>query len=288
VRDVGASTKDQRDSITKLLCDELEKGHSIRVACDKVGISEAAIYRWQRKAEAGDDEAIVLCRRLIAARARGFDQHVGKIKAAADDDWRAAAWLVDKLYPGWGGGKVQELVLRDREQIEQATEEERQRADAWSTPERLLVVVRSAVETGLVTIEELTGIAPQPRTTVKQLEPQSNPEPSVDHITQTVIVALAAGDRDLRELTDCVVNTMGCTQEQVFEAFNRLDVQLLQQRGAKTMVHLELPRTNENSGSPEAEPSRAGGPQVDGETSGSGWLNGGQGTGDFIARRRGR
>jgi hypothetical protein len=292
VRDVGDRTAERRDSITTLLCDELEKGLSIRVACDIVGIDESAYYHWRRQAEAGDDEAIQLMRRLKAARAKGFEQHVGKIKAIADqtDDWRARGWLVDKLYPGWTGDKatVEEIAYR----VEQ--DQDGRPVESWAAPDRLREIALMAVETGVVPIEELTGVAPkQPRPTADQAEPPSDREPLADHIRQTVIVALAAGEREGKELTDCIVNTLRCTAEDVYKAYDQLNVQLLEQRGAPTMVRLEtppsFPRTNENVEPHQDVAQTPSEPPQAAETSGSGWLDGGgEGVGDMIARRRGR
>jgi hypothetical protein len=292
MRDLATSTREQRDAVTTLLCDELEKGLSVRVACDKVGISQAAIHRWKQRAEAGDDEAIQLVRRLVAARAIGFDKHVGKIKAAADDDWRAAAWIVDKLYPNWTG-QVEELVLREAEQDDHLTKE-------YAQPRNWREVVLQAVELGLVTIDELTAVAPKPEQQLARAEqPQPRQQDPLVPIMQACYVALQLhGPQDLEELTQLLCRTFRCDQQQVAEAYNRAGVEVLDAGSPGRRPRIQWPerphdppRTIEKVVAPEAESSRTeepADPSANPRPEGGDWFDGpARGTGDMIRERRG-
>jgi transposase-like protein len=272
------SNEDTRGAIVELLCDELEKGISIKVACDLVGITNAAYYRWRRKAEEGDDEAIQIMRRLATARARGFEQHVGKIKATADqtDDWRARAWLVDKLYPNWVG-RIEEIEYTLAEQQDG-------KAVEWSTPERLLALVMYAVESGLVPIDQLLAIAPKQAVRPSVEQPEQDP---LEAIRAAVVDQLADGPRELTELRDVVCALTGCTSEELEHACDGLDLEQLISQGSKPMVRLadtaRIPsRTTPTSEVPESSQVR--------ERPAGNFLDppGSQGVGDFIARRRGR
>jgi hypothetical protein len=293
-----ASTAAERDSIVTLLCDELEKGISIKVACDLVGITNAAYYRWRKQAEEGSDEYIVLMRRLKAARARGFEQHIGKIKATADqtDDWRARAWLVDKLFPNWVG-RIEEIEY----QLAQA---EDGKANEWATPERLLPIVQFAVQSGLVPIEQLISMAP----TTAGRPPNTEAEPvaaaQLDKIRDAVIDALADGPREPKELRQVVCALTSCSHAEFDAACAGLEFEQQLSPGQPTLVRLANVPPGHSRTTPtsarhdEAESESGAEPTSAVETSGSqdhrpsglsAWLTGGdRGTGDMIRERRGR
>jgi hypothetical protein len=290
VRDIqtgpNRSTTETRDSICKLLCDELETGLSIRVACDVVGLSMDGYYRWKKRAEQGDDEAIQLMRRLKAARAKGLKHHVGLIQRAADlGDWRAQAWLVDKLYPNQ---RIEEIEYS-------LAEGEDGKPNEWSTPERLLPIVQHAVRSGLVTFEQLLAIAP------KQAErPSNTPWPPaaarLDTIRDAIVNQLADGPRETTELREVVCALTSCTHAEFDAACEGLDLAQDFSSGSKPMVRLahpeDLPRTTPAVERQEAEPTSGAESTTAAETSGSqrgSWFDGdGHGVGDFIREKRGR
>jgi hypothetical protein len=282
MRDFSSSTKEQRDSLTTLLCDELEKGLSVRVACDLIGIGESTYHRWKRRAGEGDDEAIQLIRRLKAARARGLEQHRGLIKRAAEQgDWRAAAWLIDKLYPN--------LSI---EEIEYAQPDEQQDdKPRWSTPDRLRAVVLGAVETGIVSLDELLAMAPKQPAPRPSIQAAADP---LDRIRDAVVDELADGPRELTELRDVVCALTSCTREELEQACDGLDLEQEISQGRPTRVKLANPpdrkRTTPNSVSHEAEATSGAESTTAAETPGSqrgNWFDGpARGTGDMIAKRR--
>ena len=261
------STEETRDAIVKLLCDELEKGLSIRVACDLVGIDRSTYDRWRRMAEKGDDEAIQLVRRLTAARAKGFELGVSKIKAAADDDWRAQAWLIDKLYPnhaGRGATMLEEIVLTMAEQGESLAKE-------YTAPERLRALAEIANELGL---------GQQPVRTAPQ--PPAPPTGQVQRAADALRGALAFGLRPVRETAQRIAEELDCDAKQVWDAADLLNLEQELSPGSRPMWKLPAnpKRTRLNVEAPTTDESRTADPGVASGTSGS------QGVGDFLRRRR--
>jgi hypothetical protein len=104
-----------RAAVCELLCEHLEKGLSITRACDIVGVSYSMYDGWRDAARRGDDEAILLLRRMKRARAIGLDKHIGVIRAAAEnDDWRASAWLIERQYGDLrAGAPIEEIEVPD-------------------------------------------------------------------------------------------------------------------------------------------------------------------------------
>jgi hypothetical protein len=288
-----ASTPEARDAVAELICGELETGLSIKVACDIVGVTNAWYYRWKKLAEQGNEEAIGLMRKLAAARAKGFKEGLGRIKAKADrtDDWRADAWLNDKLYPGWAGDRttIEEIEYTLAEQQDDS------KVSEWATPERLLPIVQFAVESGLVPIEQLLALAPRSAGRPSTTEPPAAAQ--LDTIRAEVVNQLADGPREPAELREVVCALTGCSHDQFKQACNGLELEQDFSAGRPTMVKLantptDQPRTTPAVESPEAASKSGSESTTAAETSGSqrgSWFDGpAYGTGDMIAWRRGR
>lgn len=90
-------------------------------ACEVAGIAESTFYQWQ----AGDfprgadkDLKAEFSEALTRARGQSALSLVERIQSATLTDWRAAAWLLERRFPGdWG--KDAEL-LRRVEELENA------------------------------------------------------------------------------------------------------------------------------------------------------------------------
>lgn len=81
-----------------------QKGVTVRLACQTLCISEQTFYVWLEK---GTDEDRGLYREFLEATtaARGKSQRnlVGAIAKHSTKDWRAAAWLLERMNPtDWG------------------------------------------------------------------------------------------------------------------------------------------------------------------------------------------
>ena len=114
---MGRPTKLTEDLLEEL-CQHLEDGNAIATACDLVGISERVYHKWQargkeeveRVAEDGrrrvrkDERRYVqFVQATTRARAAAVQKRVSNIRDAASEDWRASAWLLERMKPEeWG------------------------------------------------------------------------------------------------------------------------------------------------------------------------------------------
>lgn len=70
----------------------IERGASPKMAAEGAGVSEGTLRWWRDNIEGFDTD----CRE---AKAKGATKLLGSIQSAADTDWRAAAWLLEKGFP---------------------------------------------------------------------------------------------------------------------------------------------------------------------------------------------
>ena len=104
--------------LQEAICEIIESGHSIKTACDVVGINQSSFETWRNKGKAaidkyGDDPANFpdtpegedqikyarFYRRSTRARQRLKLDALEQIKAAGKKgDWKAAAWLLERCY----------------------------------------------------------------------------------------------------------------------------------------------------------------------------------------------
>jgi transposase len=110
------------------LCNLLRIGISIEDACDQVGIHHATYYNWNRQALAAqkkrklnDEQTRYLnfFEAVKKARAESKIRCVISIDKAANklDDWRAAAWLLERRFP-------EEYGRRDQVKVHEAQQGE--------------------------------------------------------------------------------------------------------------------------------------------------------------------
>lgn len=94
----------------------LSAGNYVAVACREVGISRTLFYQWLDRGAshaARDLEYRELRDRVEHAQAQAEARNVAAIAAAARENWQAAAWLLERMYPErWGKTSV-----RLREQL---------------------------------------------------------------------------------------------------------------------------------------------------------------------------
>jgi hypothetical protein len=136
-------TDDLRDELAR----HLAAGNPIKTACALVGIGESTYHKWRARGKAERErvaEGHANCRVRKAerpfvefmesttrARAEASRKRVANITEAADEDWRAAAWLLERREPetwgqkkrvehaGKGGGPIQTAQVSIEEWREQ-------------------------------------------------------------------------------------------------------------------------------------------------------------------------
>lgn len=106
--------------ITAKVCDDLRAGHSVSSACASAGIHQASYFGWMARGEAGERRFVEFFDAVTQAKADGARQLEAVVRKSAMDDWRAAAWMLERRLPdewskrtevtGKGGGPVQAEV----------------------------------------------------------------------------------------------------------------------------------------------------------------------------------
>src|SRR6185437_13104528 len=73
------------------ICESLEKCNTIKTAMQSAGVSERVFYDWMKNNPA-------FAAAVFRARARAKAKLVRVITDAAPNDWRAAAWLLERSW----------------------------------------------------------------------------------------------------------------------------------------------------------------------------------------------
>lgn len=109
--------------ITQQICQVLRAGNYICAACDYVGISERTYYNWitrgreeldrieaSSNAKPRDSERVFVSflHATTRAKASAEVESVARIRKAAEEDWRADAWYLERSHSDrWGRTKVE-------------------------------------------------------------------------------------------------------------------------------------------------------------------------------------
>jgi len=76
-------------------------GVSQKIACEAAGVGVSTLTRWKRRAKDPDEprEYRDFLKRLNRARQEGIVARVAIVQKAAQTDWRAASWLLERDCP---------------------------------------------------------------------------------------------------------------------------------------------------------------------------------------------
>lgn len=87
--------------VTDAIVRAVEAGTPIKYAAGYAGISEATVHRWMAAGEKSGSAAKYreFCEQVRRASARSVTRLVARVAQAADNDWRAAAWLLTRRAP---------------------------------------------------------------------------------------------------------------------------------------------------------------------------------------------
>lgn len=81
------------------IIDAIRTGLSIEAACQCAGLSRSTFYRWRDDDDRFGDQ-------VDRAIAESEGHLVGLIRSAAETDWRAGAWLLERRFPHWSRREV--------------------------------------------------------------------------------------------------------------------------------------------------------------------------------------
>jgi hypothetical protein len=94
-REEPKPTQAQRDAI----CADVRQGLTPLQAALVAGVTDAEFNEWLRAGREGQEPAATLLQGLAKAEAECELVIVGRVKVAAKDDWKAAAWLAERRWP---------------------------------------------------------------------------------------------------------------------------------------------------------------------------------------------
>jgi uncharacterized protein YidB (DUF937 family) len=72
-----------------------------------MGYSRSVVYLWRRRGRAGEEPYATFARDLDRARQQAAMGMLGRIRAAAHQDWRAAAWYLEHVEPSVYGDRLE-------------------------------------------------------------------------------------------------------------------------------------------------------------------------------------
>jgi hypothetical protein len=87
------------DSVIAKLVLFISAGNPYKIACAAVGVGYSTFAGWMAAAESGDPEYQDFLEHITHAQAEAAQRLLAKVEGAADDDWRAAAWILERRFP---------------------------------------------------------------------------------------------------------------------------------------------------------------------------------------------
>lgn len=142
--------------VQERICQLLKLGNTFRTACEVAGIGASTGLEWRQRGEdrhasrEGDAAYAEFAGAVRKAEEEAAARNVGIIQQAAKQSWQAAAWWLERKFPGeWG--RV------DRHALVRADGDRQQIGSGMSVDQIKRRIVELAVELGYVS---LPGIGP--------------------------------------------------------------------------------------------------------------------------------
>ena len=108
------------------VCALLRAGNYFDASCQAAGITEQTGYNWINRGESAcSGKFFDFFEAVKRASAEGEAANVTVIKIASEKHWTAAAWLLERRFPGKWGRRVQEINAKVEHDIVDGTDEER-------------------------------------------------------------------------------------------------------------------------------------------------------------------
>jgi hypothetical protein len=85
--------------IQEIICEVIAAGNYQKVAAQAAGLSEETVIKWRAKGRRGIEPYASLERAIEQADRECEQSLVAKVMAATNDDWRAAAMILERKYP---------------------------------------------------------------------------------------------------------------------------------------------------------------------------------------------
>ena len=114
------------EEVADLLVASLRYGNYVTVATRSAGINWDTFKGWMRRGATGEEPYAQLKERVEKARAEGQVRLVAIVAKAAETDWRAANWLLERQWPEqWGGVSVRVRTEAEAQpEVEELTDED--------------------------------------------------------------------------------------------------------------------------------------------------------------------
>lgn len=81
--------------VQRLLIESIQLGCTDKAACQRAGIDPSQLWRWQERAEIGEEPFASFASAYARAKGDRVAKLAGQIVVAASADWRAAAWYLE-------------------------------------------------------------------------------------------------------------------------------------------------------------------------------------------------
>jgi len=98
--------------LQKTLCMVLGAGNYIETACAHVGLGLSTFYRWMERGEKANTGIYKeFWEAVQKARASAIVRNVALIQQAAQENWQAAAWWLERSQPDKWGRRVSQVEM---------------------------------------------------------------------------------------------------------------------------------------------------------------------------------
>lgn len=85
--------------VLEIVCKGVKLGLSYERAAENAGVSRSVLHRWIAADNAGKVQYRGVCDALAKARAEGETRLLARVIKAGEEDWRAAAWILERRHP---------------------------------------------------------------------------------------------------------------------------------------------------------------------------------------------